>query len=392
MQLCVGLNAGLETAPSVDTCAGVSMQVCGASGRLLLGTRDFEKGEYIVVDTPLIVSLAFEGIVEEASAQALAESWADRHGLQAASFLKTLSFLKGVGHASVGERKGLDDFFAPVCPPQLRPFLEVAEACANFPWGAGVSIVELKRAVLVFKCNAHTFSSAGIGHTAVFPIGSKINHSCDNNTFYSSTLIPGEGVWVALRRITSGEEITHSYIEPVYPATMRLQHLQQQYVLSSVLTPLICCFINTPCTNRTLMLYCRYAFTCSCRLCTAAPDVYRALPCPACGTPRLGPTVETPHIPPLTMRLLSDDDGVRKGHGFIRRDMGTEKWFCDRCDKTYGDQETGVPEAVEVLLLRSCYAVVTLLSRCCYTVVTLLLHCCCTVVTLGDDASNCRRT
>jgi hypothetical protein len=228
--------------------------VCGANGRLLLATRAFEKGEYIVVDTPLIVSLSFEGIVEGASAQVLADSWADRHGLQAATFLKTLSFLKGVCNASVAERKGLDDLFAPVCPPQLRPFLEVAEACANFSWGAGVTTTELKRAVLVFKCNAHTFSSAGIGHTAVFPIGSKINHSCDNNTFYSSTLVPGKGVWVALRRITSGEEITHSYIEPVYPATMRLQHLQQQYVLSSILTLSIFCVKRKLYNNRTLIL------------------------------------------------------------------------------------------------------------------------------------------
>jgi hypothetical protein len=82
------------------------------------------------------------------------------------------------------------------------------------------------------------------------------------------------------------------------------------------------------------------------------------------------------------MQLLADDDDVRKGCGFIRRDMGTGKWCCDRCDRTYGDEETGVPEAVEVTLLHCCYTVVTLLLHCCYTVVTLLLHCCYAVVTL----------
>jgi hypothetical protein len=302
-----------------ELCEGIVMQECGDRGRLLVATRTFDAGEQLLVDTPLLLSSPLGEGEEGDTAQELAEAWAAKHtGLPILSFLHTLAFLKGVCVASKAKQRGLDDFYAPVtCPPQLRPFVEVAEACASFAWAKGVSVEDLRRAVLVCKCNAHAYGS----HTAVFPLGSKMNHSCDNNTFYSTTLIDGKGVWVALRRITCGEELTHAYIDKVYPAMLRQKHLQQQF-----------------------------NFTCGCRLCTEGLDMYRALPCPAC-RPRSGPTVETPHTPPLAVTLLAEDseEGEQK-KGHIRRDLGTGRWSCDQCAQTYGDGETGVPEAVEVMM------------------------------------------
>jgi hypothetical protein len=307
-------------------CEGISMHAREDCGRLLVATRTFEKGEHLVVDTPLLMSHSLGEGEEGNAAQELAEAWASKHtGLPLLSFLHTLAFLKGVCLASPTAQRGLDDIYAPAsCPLQLLPFVEVADACASFAWGKDMRVKDLQRAVLVCKCNAHAFISAEASHTALFPLGSKMNHSCDNNAFYSSTLLPGKGVWVALRRIECGEELTQSYIDRVYPANLRQKHLQEQF-----------------------------HFTCSCRLCTEGPDMYRALPCPAC-QPRLGPTVETPHTPPLLVTLLAEDNEdseadseYSKGH--IRRDLKTGRWSCDQCAGCYVDGETGVPEAVEVI-------------------------------------------
>eukprot|EP00798_Chlamydomonas_sp_ICE-L_P012388 gene12388-15581_t len=136
---------------------------------------------------------------------------------------------------------------------------------AGFELGYELEVSEL--VVLISHYNAHDFfghnnSPAGnlimpggvvpkAPYTALFEIGSKVEHSCFPNVTYSSK--SGQLVYTATQAIAAGERVTFSYIP----------------------------YIEVPEQARRNALFMSKSFLCECARCEG-PDMCRPLQCPDC--------------------------------------------------------------------------------------------------------------
>jgi hypothetical protein len=180
---------------------------------------------------------------------------------------------------------------ATAAAPSSSSASDSAEACAA-----------LLHAVLAMKTNAHR--SASDGHWCVFPLASKLAHSCDPNCFF---VPPGAAngfvaSFVALRAVARGEALTFSYFGG--PALL----------------------LPTP--ERRARLLRSHLFVCRCARCDDADDLAGAVavPCGGCASAR------ALHVRRACPLSLPDADAPGNG-----------SWRCTRCGSRRSDVAVAEP-------------------------------------------------
>ncbi|RIA81346.1 hypothetical protein C1645_790598 [Glomus cerebriforme] len=230
---------------------GIEVKFDEKYGHGLYATRDFEQGEIVLSEKPLIVTHTLSSKRDRAFACTFDID------------LSVFSTFKTFFDASPEIQTAiLNNFYL---PPQDQ--LETAWSTIGSTYvdriiktcikrvEAWVDIPEetFRKVFMIFTLNSHSFDSDG---SAIFVYGSKMNHSCEANTFYQS--IDGQrGVHTAVKRISKGEQITTDYLgkDSILSRGARHKILQRTKL-----------------------------FTCECSRCTERIDVSRGLPCPNCNT------------------------------------------------------------------------------------------------------------
>jgi len=135
-----------------------------------------------------------------------------------------------------------------------------------------------------------------VEQTALFYLGSRLNHSCESNSHYTGNRIPGKGCHVALTPIEEGALITTNYLgdDAMMSTPMR------RWVLSS-----------------------QKLFHCECTRCMR-PDETRVVPCPGCH-PRVSNGGSWTLPPDL------DIEGAR----YISPSRAADEWYCEGCARTW---------------------------------------------------------
>ncbi|CAG8473080.1 3956_t:CDS:1 [Funneliformis caledonium] len=259
----------------------------------LFATRDFEKGEIILSETPLINTLSSK-----------------RDRTFACTFdvdLNVFSIFKTFFDASPEVQNVILNKF--YLPPQdqfdsawssigsanidkiIKTCINRVEAWSDIPEDT------FRKVFMIFTLNSQDFSSDGSDGSAIFVLGSKMNHSCEANTFYQS--IDGQGIHTAVERISKGEQITTDY-------------LGKDSILSKSVRHMI--------LKRTKL------FACECPRCTEGMDVSRGLPCPNCSG-----CIQNPR---------------RMSGGYIywypmlsttKTSTAQSYWLCDMCNSRFED-------------------------------------------------------
>ncbi|CAG8550770.1 4741_t:CDS:2 [Racocetra fulgida] len=128
-------------------------------GFALFATRDFQKGEILLSEKPLIVSQTLTSKRDKA--------FVYTYDID----LDVFSTFKAFFDSSIEiQNIILNNFYLPSTPELMDT--------------ADVNRDTFKRVFLVFTFNSHAFGSDN--SPAIFAIGSKMNHSCEANTFYQS--------------------------------------------------------------------------------------------------------------------------------------------------------------------------------------------------------------
>uniref|UniRef100_A0A7S1I7P8 SET domain-containing protein n=1 Tax=Eutreptiella gymnastica TaxID=73025 RepID=A0A7S1I7P8_9EUGL len=179
----------------------------------------------------------------------------------------------------------------------------------------GWDLSVLTKVALCWGYNAHSFVKDSV---ALFPQGSKINHSCAPNTWYQADEATGHGVWRALGTILPGMECTASYLDcssaeghGLWSATARRRALWQMK-----------------------------RFHCDCPACTQGWDVGRRLPCPLCNPNHYA---NPPHSPNPTTSTNVDPGPSSL---YLRCDLrlltagDPLPWSCPTCGMRFPDVDT----------------------------------------------------
>lgn len=250
---------------------GVAIEQRPGYGFCLVAMQDFLPGQVVVQEEPLLKAKNDE-----------------------------LSYLRSFCKAPVHVRDTVLSLF---CPPledrgahMIQPILKIARKAAKRQWAKGFSVRELQNALVIHALNAFSFQNSS---TALFEIGSKLTHSCDANTAYSSSRVRGCGCHIAIKSIEKGELITAEYVDAAQPTDMRREKLRSTKL-----------------------------FDCECDRCLQ-PDLTRAVPCPSCH-PRQGSRGGM--YLPVSVAWPTQGLSV---HYAIPGASGSD-WVCESCKGTFG--------------------------------------------------------
>ena len=286
-------------------------------GRYYVAARAFAPGEIVLSEEPLLQTTP-------------SGSTASRTELCLRAFC--------LANPSV-QSKVLSHFFSPledVDASTVHSFVRMREMLNNVdfvqhrdfaaePWARAHSRDTLRRVMLAFELNAHSFVD---GASALFERGCLFAHSCDANTRYMPC--GRHGVHISTRPIAKGEPVTSNYLSE----------------LAALSRPM-----------REHLLDAQKLFLCECARCRG-PDWTRQVPCPHCH-PRLdGATL--PSMPDETDAFVEHSCTLayvvpRPGDalgcaGELGGECGGEcagerggvteaAWSCIRCGRSWSDRE-----------------------------------------------------
>ena len=216
----------------------------------------------------------------------------------------------------------------------MRELLIEVEAFASEPWAQGISLEELKKAMLIFNLNSHAYAGKSC---ALFERGCIFAHACEPNTKYVRSRT--HGCHIVLRPIAEGELVTTNYIG-------------------------VDALISRP--MRQALLHVTKLFVCGCARC-AGPDYLRAVPCPGCH-PRQGDG----SLPAAPAGKSLAEFGHSHAYIVPRPKGGAEKggawtggkltnafeWPCAKCGRCWSDREVqsaGGKEGGEFKLSNAAY-------------------------------------
>lgn len=85
----------------------------------------------------------------------------------------------------------------------------------------------------IFHTNSVSMGDAGQYGTGLFPLFSRLNHSCNANVHHSFNVTTGKETVYAVRQINKGEELVTSYMPTAWRTRkQRTEHLQQGWSFS----------------------------------------------------------------------------------------------------------------------------------------------------------------
>ena len=225
--------------------AHVEIKHTDRCGRFLVAKKDFHEGEIVLKERPLLLPHPASSL-SHLERDAIS-SFQSNTGLETISdFL----FLKAFCKAEERIRSAVLDCFTPPLTSTdstLCAILKVVQLAKTQAWSKAYSSNTLETVILVKATNSHSFED----DSALFSLGSKINHSCCPNLVYTSQRESGFGCFVAIKPIRSGQEVNFSYIDTYQSTPMRRKALRA-----------------------------RYLFDCQCSGCTTGFDYYRGFDCP----------------------------------------------------------------------------------------------------------------
>ena len=136
-------------------------------GRCLVATQAIEAGALVLQELPLLQAITLgEANTAAAQLQAFCEAEEDaRNFVLHDLYIPDLSAATPESHT----RHMLEETLE-----------QVNELRLKHGWAQKEAPETLQRALLAFNLNAHSFSSG----SAIFRIGSRLNHACDANTLY----------------------------------------------------------------------------------------------------------------------------------------------------------------------------------------------------------------
>ncbi|CAG8797764.1 20982_t:CDS:1 [Dentiscutata erythropus] len=218
-------------------------------GLALFATRDFQKGEILLSEKPLIISRALTSKRDKA--------FAYTYNLD----LDVFSTFKAFFDSSTEiQNIILNNFYLPSTQESMNVAWSqvgstsvdrIIDVCQKHvqAW-SNVNRDIFKKVFLVFTFNSHAFGSDN--SPAIFAIGSKMNHSCEENTFYQS-IDNQVGIHTVAREIRKGDQITTNYLgkDTIFSTDTRQKILQRTKL-----------------------------FQCDCPRCTEKLDISRGLPYP----------------------------------------------------------------------------------------------------------------
>ncbi|GBB94086.1 hypothetical protein RclHR1_02290012 [Rhizophagus clarus] len=268
---------------------GIEVRYDEKYGHGLYATRDFEKGEIVLSEKPLIVVHTLSTKRDRA--------FSCTFDVDLGVFSKFKTFFDASPEV---QNAILNNFYL---PPQdqfetawsiigstyidriIKICIKRVEAWVNIPEET------FRKVYMIFTLNSHSFDCDG---SAIFAFGSKMNHSCEANTFYQS--IDGQlGVHTAVKRILKGEQITTDYLgkDSILSKGARRKILQRTKL-----------------------------FTCECPRCTERMDVSRGLPCPNCNTSKSHRRMNGGYI--YQYPILSTNENKASNY-----------WLCDMCNSRF---------------------------------------------------------
>jgi len=240
--------------------AGVRLTVHDGMGRELVADRDFEPGEVLFVERPL-VTIPKCTVGEHTAKGTIMTQLADRWPGQAMKLDMDLlcKFFVSCSDAVLTELQCLESH----SDSTVYLAKKIADDVASMAVAQGILADSSREAVLakfllILAVNAHSVPC--INGVALFFWMCMLTHSCDPNATVSKQFNSSSGESIkaaprALSKITAGEVITISY-------------LSLQMGMAS-----------TPVRQELLRL--QKNFVCRCQRCSAE-DIMRALPCPKC--------------------------------------------------------------------------------------------------------------
>lgn len=214
----------LSTDDSHIAGAPLALRYSEECGRFCVATRAIRAGEVILSERPLLRAGSDRG----------SEDWG-KAGLVAFT-------------SAPAETRAAVLAFHSVAPDHPSPMAEsVRDQVARYkgaPWRRGFDDDTLARTLLIFQLNSYPVDK----RSCLFPVGSKINHSCDANAVYEGR--DGCGCFTANRPIALGEPVTSNYIGSdtimSTPARRRLLLATRLFLCHAIAvherqTPLGCC-------------------------------------------------------------------------------------------------------------------------------------------------------
>lgn len=254
-----------------------------AVGRCLLATEEIARGQVVVCEKPVLV-------------------WStDDEEHRLCPFFPT-DLVRQFLRLNVAKQSVVWDMCCPSIGLQESTALYDCASrflCRHRSWASSLQAADVCRLAMIAKINAHRFDpptaeakaaetkavGTAVTLVAIFPVMSKVAHSCAPNCMYNSTT----GCYVAMRPIAAGEAITFSYFgsqKLLYGNDVRQLCLRQSH-----------------------------AFSCSCVRCASPVDLSRGVRC----------TTDCP-------------DGVR----LRNMPQGTTReflWRCTRCQRVWTDAQ-----------------------------------------------------
>lgn len=101
----------------------------------------------------------------------------------------------------------------------------------NFHLSQGSPLTAIRMAI--FNTNSVSMGEAGQFGTGLFPLFSRLNHSCNANVHHSFNATTGKETVYAVRQINKGEELVTSYMPTAWRTKkQRTEHLQQGWGFS----------------------------------------------------------------------------------------------------------------------------------------------------------------
>lgn len=280
---------------------GIEVKYDEKYGHGLYATRDFKKGEIILSEQPLINTLESSKRDRE---------FANELHIDLGVFSTFKTFFDASPEI---QNVILSDFYLPPQDQLDSVWSKIGSKSVDETINTCINGVEawkdipketFRKVFMVFTLNSHSFHSSGseVSGSAIFTFGSKLNHSCEANTFYQS--IDGKhGVHTAIISISKGEQITTDYLgkDSIHSRGIRHKILQRTKL-----------------------------FTCECPRCTERMDVSRGLPCPNCSP--IG----------INKKRRSMSGGYIYWHPILssnekKASTAQNYWLCDMCNARFED-------------------------------------------------------